>query len=154
MSGRLNGSYELRDLLGEGSFGEVYLAVDRQLSEEEHEALVSIKILSGRGRSDWSRRQLTDEATKARRIDHPNVVRVLDRGVSEENEDFIVYEFVDGGELNQWSRRNKKPLPVREAVPGSVLLTPQYLSHPIAYSATTGSGYRNTSSSMVDGMAI
>lgn len=108
--------YELRDLLGEGSFGEVYLAVDRQLSEEEHEALVSIKILSGRERSDFSRRLLTDEATKARRIDHPNVVRVFDRGVSDENEDFIVYEFVDGGELNQWSRRNKKPLPVREAV--------------------------------------
>lgn len=35
--------YELRNLLGEGSFGEVYLAVDRQLSEDEHEALVSTK---------------------------------------------------------------------------------------------------------------
>lgn len=108
--------YELRNLLGEGSFGEVYLAVDRQLSEEEHEALVSIKILSGRERSDWSRRLLTDEATKARRIDHPNVVRVFDRGVSDENEDFIVYEFVDGGELNQWFRRNKKTLPMRQAI--------------------------------------
>ena len=39
--------------------------------------------------------------------------------------------------------------------PHSRTLPPdQYLSHPIAYSATTRSGYRNTSSSMVDGMAI
>jgi hypothetical protein len=108
--------YELRDLLGEGAFGQVYLAVDRQLSEEDHPALVSIKVLPGSGRSAWTRQQLVDEATKARRIDHPNVARVLDRGVSADDDDFIVYEFVDGGDLGRWVRRRKNRLAAREAV--------------------------------------
>lgn len=108
--------YELRELLGEGAFGQVYLAVDRQLSEKDHPALVSIKVLPGGGRSAWTRQQLVDEATKARRISHPNVARVLDRGVSAQNEDFIVYEFVDGGDLGRWVRRCKRALRAREAV--------------------------------------
>ncbi|MCZ6835324.1 MAG: serine/threonine-protein kinase [Planctomycetota bacterium] len=109
--------YELRRLLGEGSFGEVFVAVDRQLSEEDHEALVSIKIIAGGdGRSDWTRQQLMEEATKARRIKHPNVVGVIDRGVSDQDEDFIVYEYVDGGDLYQWSRREAKTRDLRDLV--------------------------------------
>jgi predicted Ser/Thr protein kinase len=107
--------YELTELLGEGAFGQVYLAIDRQLSEEDHPAFVSIKVLPGSGRSAWTRQQLIDEATKARRIDHPNVARVLDRGVSADDEDFIVYEFVDGGDLGRWVRRRRHSLAAREA---------------------------------------
>lgn len=111
-----NHRYELRELLGYGAFGQVYLAVDRQLSEEDHPALVSIKVLVGEARSTWERQQLTEEATKARRIDHPNTVRVLDRGVSDQNEDFIVYEFVDGGDLRRWVRRRSTTLKIHDAV--------------------------------------
>lgn len=94
--------FELRRLLGAGGWGEVYLALDRQLSEKDHEALVAIKFLTGRDKSPWARQRLIDEATKARRVGHPGVVRVLDRGVSEGDEDFIVYEYVEGGDLGQW----------------------------------------------------
>lgn len=111
-----NHRYELRELLGHGAFGQVYLAVDRQLSEEDHPAFVSIKVLGGEARSTWERQQLTEEATKARRIDHPNAVRVLDRGISDQNEDFIVYEFVDGGDLRRWVRRRSKRLEIHDAV--------------------------------------
>lgn len=108
--------YELRQLLGEGAFGQVFLAVDRQLSEKEHEALVSIKLLTSHDRSGWARHRLIEEATKARRINHPNVVRVIDRGVSAGDEDFIVYEFIDGGDLARWARRQPSPMPVDLAV--------------------------------------
>jgi hypothetical protein len=107
--------YLLRELLGEGAFGEVYLSVDRHLSEAEHSALVSIKILNRAEDSPWARQHLIDEATKARRIEHPGVVRVLDRGVSEEDEDFIVHEFIDGGDLVRWSRQRRRPLPPEAA---------------------------------------
>ncbi|MHC4415541.1 MAG: serine/threonine-protein kinase [Planctomycetota bacterium] len=108
--------YELQELLGEGAFGQVYLAMDRQLSEKDHPAYVSIKVLPGDDRSGWTRQQLVDEATKARRISHPNVARVLDRGVSDQNEDFLVYEFVDGGDLGQWVRRRANRIGVEKAV--------------------------------------
>jgi serine/threonine protein kinase len=100
--------YQLRQFLGEGAYGQVYLAIDRQLSEDDHPAMVAIKILIAPD-TDYDRRailrqHLVEEATKARRVDHPNVVRVLDRGVSAENEDFIVYELVEGGDLYHWLR--------------------------------------------------
>ena len=107
--------YELRELLGEGAFGQVYLAVDRQLSEKDHPALVCIKVLPGDDRSAWSRQQLIDEATKARRINHPSVARVLDRGISDQNQDFLVYEFVEGGDLAKWARRRTGTREVGEA---------------------------------------
>ncbi len=106
--------FELRELLGVGAFGQVYAAVDRLLSEQGHEAIVSIKVLAGSGRSDEARRLLIEEASKARRIDHPNVVRVLDRGVSADNEDYVVYEYVDGGDLSQWAAQHR-PVPIRDA---------------------------------------
>lgn len=108
--------YELRQLLGEGAFGQVFLAVDRQLSEKDHEALVSIKLLTSHDRSGWARHRFIEEATKARRINHPNVVRVIDRGVSAGDEDFIVYEFIDGGDLARWSRRQPAPMSIDHAV--------------------------------------
>ncbi|MFG0329101.1 MAG: serine/threonine-protein kinase [Phycisphaerales bacterium] len=108
--------YELRSLLGEGAFGQVFLAIDRQLSEADHAALVAIKVLSGARRGAWDRRRIIEEATKARRIEHPNVVRVIDRGVSDRDDDFIVYEFVSGGNLARWLRRQPERLSVRQSV--------------------------------------
>ena len=106
--------YELRELLGQGAFGQVYLAIDRKLSEAGHPAFVSIKVLPGQGLSSWARQQTVAEATKARRINHPNVARVIDRGVSDQDEDYIVYELVDGGDLLQWARPHVKALEVNQ----------------------------------------
>src|SRR5207249_786933 len=55
------------------------------------------------------------EATKARRVDHPNVARVLDRGVSEDDEDYLVYQYVPGGDLGQWLQKRGKWPGAREA---------------------------------------
>lgn len=107
--------YELRELLGSGGYGEVYLATDRLLSEADRPALVAIKVLSARHDGPWSRQRFMDEATKARRIDHPNVVRVYDRGVGENEELFIVYEYISGGDMGRWFASLGRPLPVRQA---------------------------------------
>jgi len=94
--------FELRKQLGEGSQGVVYLAVDRALSDAEGEALVAIKVLDGRELSQSERWRAMDEATRARRVSHPNVVRVLDRGESDEGEEYIVFEHVGGGDMDSW----------------------------------------------------
>jgi predicted Ser/Thr protein kinase len=107
--------YELQELLGQGASGQVYLGLDRQLSEEGHTAMVAIKILLSADRKPSVREQLLEEATKVRRISHPNVVLVHDRGVTEQDEDYIVYELVDGGDLGQRIGAVPRPMAPREA---------------------------------------
>lgn len=107
--------YRLLERLGRGSGGEVFRAVDRLLSDDAHEAAVAIKVLEAGEATPWSRQRLIEEAAKARRVVHPNVVRVIDRGVSDEDEDFIVYEYIEGGDLHAWAARHERA-PVRSAV--------------------------------------
>lgn len=97
--------FELRDSLGEGVSGHVYLAVDRRLSDAGHPAWVAIKILRPLHLDAADRLRFQDEAAKARRINHPNVVRVLDRGVQPPDLDYIVSEYVDGSHLGAWVQR-------------------------------------------------
>ncbi len=108
--------YQLRRVLGIGSTGQVYLAVDRLLSEKDRPALVAIKVLNPGKRNADYRDRFIAEARKARRVDHPNVVRVLDLGTSDENEDYIAYEYVTGGDLYQWIQDQGGPSNIRAAV--------------------------------------
>ncbi len=100
--------YELVERLGAGSQGEVYRAIDRLLSEPDRPALAAVKVLAEAPWSDADRWRVIDEATRARRIDHPNVVRVLDRGSGDDHEDYVVYEYVQGGDLDRWLRDGKR----------------------------------------------
>jgi hypothetical protein len=107
--------YQLQELLGSGACGAVYRAVDRQLSEDDRPALVAIKLMRFRDTSPWARQRFIEEATKARRITHPHVARVLDRGVADGDADFIVYEFVEGGDLQAWCEGQPGAVTARQA---------------------------------------
>lgn len=108
--------YVFQRLLGRGAFGEVYLAQDRLLSDEDRPALAAIKLLAGGGDQEGMRFRLADEATKARRVDHPNVVRVIARGRAVTGEDFVVYEYVEGANLQEHVRRTAARMSARDAV--------------------------------------
>ena len=109
------GRYELNEMLGAGSYGQVYRANDRQLADVDQDAVVSIKILPGSAASGQWNRWLADEATKARRVRHENVVSVLDRGTSADGEVFIVYEYVDGGDLREYAKARSDRIEPRQA---------------------------------------
>ena len=108
--------YTLTRLIGAGASGTVYSATDRHLSEPDRPAEVAIKVLASRRADAWLSRRLTEEATKARRVDHPSVVRVLDRGGEQTEAPFIVYELVKGGDLQTWFEQQNKRVPIRRAV--------------------------------------
>lgn len=91
--------YELLRPLGRGSSGTVFEAVDHLLSDAGHAARVAVKVIPV---DPAGAHRQTAEATKARRIEHPGVVRVLDRGLTDHDELFLVYELVAGGDLQAW----------------------------------------------------
>lgn len=98
--------YSLREVLGSGSQGQVYLAVDRLLSKEGAPSYVAVKFLRGHVILQADQRTAAEEAIKARRISHPGVARVIDRGVTQSGESYVVFEHVDGGNAEHHIRRH------------------------------------------------
>jgi len=103
--------YELQVLLGVGTRGFVYKALDRVMSATNKPAWVAIKIIP-----EWTGmllREVLAEARRARHIDNPAVARVLDAG-EHGDECFIVYEFIDGLTVADW--RDARQLSQRERI--------------------------------------
>jgi hypothetical protein len=99
------GRYRLLELVGAGRASLVYRAQDRSMSSEGFSADVAVKIVRAGGAER--------EALAGRRVTHPNVLRVLDKGVdTASGAAFMVMEFADGGDLGQ----QKLPWPVPKAV--------------------------------------
>lgn len=86
--------YVLHELLGIGTRGCVYKALDRTMSSRDKPSWVAIKTVP-----EWTRmreEEVLAEARRARRVEHESVAHVLDAGVHDEEECFIVCKYVDG----------------------------------------------------------
>lgn len=107
--------FRLVGLLGMGAHGAVYLAIDRALSEPDRPAQVAIKVLLTEESESQDSAVITSEGAKARRIDHPNVVRIYDAGVADDGLSYLVSEYVPGGTLRKGDRAVQTPMPARDA---------------------------------------
>jgi serine/threonine protein kinase len=108
--------YELRELIGRGNQAMVYLAVDRRLSSGDSPAYVAIKVMQHIATDDFMPLpSLGTEAHAARRVNHTNVVRVLDRGIMSDGREFVVYEYVRGTTLQDLRSHRSGPLDPDEA---------------------------------------
>ena len=93
---RLSDRFEIKRHLGSGGMGDVFEAHDDVLNER-----VAVKVLSGLSVLDPEALQrFRREATAARRITHPNVVRLHDIG-EDRGQSFISMEYVKGKSLGE-----------------------------------------------------
>jgi serine/threonine protein kinase len=93
----LRGKYEILGKLGAGGMAAVYRA--RHLAFGEIRA---IKVVNNRLADDEDfLRRFRNEAVVARRLQHPNAVRVDDLDMTEDGRPFIVMELVDGQNLRE-----------------------------------------------------
>ncbi len=103
------GRYSLREVLGEGGMGTVYLAEQTQPVKRQV-ALKLIKIgIDSRAvlaRFDAERQALA-------LMDHPNIARVYDGGTTEANQPFFVMELVKGEPITEYCDRRRLPVPAR-----------------------------------------
>jgi eukaryotic-like serine/threonine-protein kinase len=106
----IDGRYEIEDLVGTGGMSSVYRARDTVLGRR-----VAIKILHEHHSSDDEYvERFRREARAIARLNHPNIVTIIDRGEFEGRQ-FIVFEHVPGDNLKDLLRR-QGPLPVADAV--------------------------------------
>jgi YVTN family beta-propeller protein len=94
LEGTVLGVYEIRERIGRGGMGEVYLARDVRLGRP-----VALKVLPERFAEDERfRERLLVESRLAASLDHPNVVPVYDAGEAD-GRLFIAMRYVDGADL-------------------------------------------------------
>lgn len=88
------GSYTLLETVGQGTFGEVMLAVERHTRES-----VAVKILEKEKIvDDDARQRLINEILILQRVMHGNLVQLLEV-IDEVDRIYLVTEYVGGGEL-------------------------------------------------------
>ncbi|HAV76579.1 MAG TPA: serine/threonine protein kinase [Anaerolineae bacterium] len=115
----LRGRYKIRERIGKGGMGSIYLADDirlkgRQcaLKEVEYDHALPEDI------RDEAREQFLREATVLARLDHPNLPKVSDI-FSSGPRDYLVMDYVPGQDLRSLlleARRNKRHLPEKEVL--------------------------------------
>lgn len=94
-------NYQLIEMIGQGGFGIVYKA--RQVSTDQ---IVAIKFLTLSSEFDTNKKErylerFQRETSLSSRLQHPNIVRLLDKGVCDEDLVYAIFEFVDGKSLKQ-----------------------------------------------------
>ena len=109
------GRYQPIKLLGSGGMADVYLA--RSLGEAGFEKQVALKIMHPHlGRVEEAVAHFLDEARLASRMNHPNIVQILDLGKNGDDY-FIAMEYIDGSDLekvlmNMRAGGRRVPVPV------------------------------------------
>jgi serine/threonine-protein kinase len=99
LSGVRIGAYMLVSRIGHGGMGTVWLA---SRSDGRFEGQVALKLLNaalvGRGGEERFKR----EGTILARLTHPHIARLIDAGVSDTGQPYLVLEYVDGRHIDRF----------------------------------------------------
>lgn len=97
--------YEYLNLLGKGGMGIVYLARDLVLGRT-----VAIKTLSSAVASESQLIRFQKEAKAAAKLNHDHIVRVIDFGVMKNGDPYMVMDYVQGSDLNEFLKERNPDL--------------------------------------------
>ncbi len=142
--GRRVGAYELVRELGRGGMGTVWLG---KRADQQFEKLVAVKLLKRGTDTDEVLGRFRAERQILARLEHPNIARLLDAGMTEDGLPYFVMEFVEGMRLTDFVVERQLPLTEcvelflkicgavqfahqnlivhRDLKPGNILVTPE-----------------------------
>jgi eukaryotic-like serine/threonine-protein kinase len=110
LAGQSLGPYVLERQLGQGGMGTVWLA---RRADGRFEGQVAVKFLTAGllGRGDAGR--FAREGQILARLSHPHIARLLDAGVHQGEQPYLVLEYVDGQPLDAYCRQQRLDVEAR-----------------------------------------
>ena len=108
VEGRQIGGYRLLSLIGRGGMGQVFLAERPDVGKR-----VAVKLLQSELASQDDVRRFLRERRVLAGLEHPNIVPLLDAGVTAEGMPYFAMEFVDGVSITDYCRRHALTLAAR-----------------------------------------
>src|ERR1700733_3342459 len=98
-AGRRFGAWQTTRLLARGGMGEVWLA---HRADGQHQQQAALKVLSPYLAAPDSVHRFRRERELLARLEHPNIARLLDGGMSALGEPYLVMEYVEGVRLDRY----------------------------------------------------
>jgi eukaryotic-like serine/threonine-protein kinase len=99
LPGERVGHYRVIRELGQGGMGRVYLA---ERADEQFQQRVAIKLIKRGMDSDSVLRQFRNERQILAGLQHPNISRLLDGGLTAEGRPYLVMEFIEGEPIDEY----------------------------------------------------
>ena len=99
-AGQRIGAYRVIRELGRGGMGVVLLA---ERDDPSFAQQVAIKLTRVSFQSEFYARRFLEERQILATLEHPNIARLLDGGVTEDGTPYLVMQYVDGVPLQQWA---------------------------------------------------
>jgi eukaryotic-like serine/threonine-protein kinase len=103
LDGKTFGSYRTIKQIGSGGMGSVYLA---ERIDGHFEQKVALKIVKPGMNSNEIIRRFEDERQILARLQHPNIARLLDGGISESGLPYFTLEYVEGKPITNYCDEN------------------------------------------------
>jgi serine/threonine-protein kinase len=107
LSGQIVGAYRLRERLGRGGMGEVYLG---ERVDGRFEQTVAVKLVKRGMDSGEILRRFARERRILARLEHPGIARLLDAGETPDGRPYFVMERVEGERITDYCRARGVPL--------------------------------------------
>ena len=99
LMGQTFGAYTLVQSLGAGGMGSVWLA---RRNDGHFEGTVAVKLLSPALLGAAGTSRFRREGTILARLKHPHIAQLIDAGVSEAGQPYLVLEYVEGEPIDRW----------------------------------------------------
>lgn len=108
--GQRFGPYRTQRLLGRGGMGAVYLA---RRDDGQFDQTVALKVMAAHLAGEEFERSFRNERQLLASLAHPNITRLLDGGVSETGDPYLVMEYVAGQPLDRYCDYRKLTVEAR-----------------------------------------
>lgn len=110
VEGRRIGPYKVVREIGRGGMGAVYLA---ERADGEFRQQVAVKVIRQTLAGNETRRHFKRERQILASLNHPNIARLLDGGMSEDGEPFLAMEYVEGVRIDLYADAQQLPTNAR-----------------------------------------
>lgn len=101
------GAWELREPIGHGGMGQVWLATR---SDGLYSGRAAVKLLHAAGRGAQAQARFAREGEFLARLSHPNIAQLLDAGLLPDGTRYLVLEYVAGERIDHWCDARKLPI--------------------------------------------
>ncbi len=104
LAGQRLGSYTLDQLLGHGGMGTVWLA---HRSDGRFEGQAAVKLLNAALVGHPSEHRFAREGSLLARLKHPNIAHLLDAGVADGRQPYLILEYVEGERIDSYCEKRR-----------------------------------------------